>query len=126
MRPLLTLSAHVVVCALALGACADAPAEEPATVEVRGVFVESMYDGQAMLVNHEAIPGRMPAMRMAFRLATPALLDGIAGGTPVRLTLDSTSLEVLDVDGLPSGTALELGPDAPDGAGAVALPPESE
>ena len=105
MRPLLVLVLF------ALGACADAPAGAPsATVEVRGVFVRPMYDGQAMLVNHEVIPGRMPAMRMAFRLYMPALIDSVEEGARVRLTLDSASLEVLDIETLPFETDLDLDP----------------
>ena len=106
---------------LALAACADAPAPE-AGIEVRAVFVEARFDGEAVRVNHEAIPGRMPAMVMDLRLRSPALIDGLVEGAAVRLTLDSTSLEVLGVEALPPGTDLALAPE--EGGGAVFLPPE--
>ncbi len=115
---------------LALGlvaACADAPEPPPAaTVSVRGVFLESQYDGEAMLVNHEALAGQMPAMRMAFRLATPELLDSLAEGDKVRLTLDSASLVVRDVEVLPAETDLELEPGETGSTGGILLPDTEE
>ena len=106
---------------VALAACADAPAEPP-TLTVRGVYVQPMYGGDAMLVNHEAIPGRMPAMRMAFRVYTPALLDSLTEGARVALTLDSASLEVIGVETLPFETVLELAPGDGNGQGGIILP----
>ena len=47
---------------------------------LRGVYLQPMYDGAAMLVNHEAIPDRMPAMQMPMRVKVPGLLDGLAEG----------------------------------------------
>ena len=93
--------------ALAVAACAE-PA--PPTVTVRAVYVEPQFDGQAALVDHEAIPGRMDAMRMGMRVATPGAFDGVAPGTAVRLTLDSASLAVVGVEPLPAGTPLDLAP----------------
>ena len=113
MRALLTLAL------VALGACADAPPEPP-TLRVRGVYLQPMFQGEAMEVDHEAIPGRMPAMRMPFRVADPSVLDGLPEGAAVRLTLDSASLRVLDVETLPAGTPLDLEPTA--GGGAVIVP----
>ena len=114
-RPPAMARSALLALAVALAACAgDAPeAEAPATVSVRAVFVAPLYDGAAATVDHEAVPGWMPAMRMDLRVASPALLDGLAGGDPVRLTLDSLSLEVVGVEPLPPGTALTLAPDAP-------------
>lgn len=116
MRALLALAL------LAFGACADAPPDDGPTVTVRGVYVEPVFEGQAMRVDHEAIPGRMPAMAMDFRVDSPALLDGLAEGGPVRLTLDSASLKVLDVEALPAGTDLTL--DSGGDGGAVFVPGE--
>ena len=96
----------LVLLALTAG-CADAPADAP-TLTVRALYIEPMYDGQAMMAEHEAIPDRMPAMRMPFRVADPAVLDGLVEGGPVQLTLDSASLAVVAVEPLPAGTALEL------------------
>ena len=115
MRPAL-----IALCAAALAACADAPPPGGPTVTVRGVFVEPVFDGQAIRVDHEAVPGLMPPMRMALRVASPGLADGLAPGDKVRLTLDSTSLAVVAVDPLPAGTPLVLHDAAEDGA---AFPP---
>ena len=98
----------------ALAACADAPPDGP-TVAVRGVFVEPLFDGQAIRVDHEAVPGLMPAMRMALRTASPDLTDGLAPGDKVRLTLDSASLAVVAVEPLPAATPLVLHDAAEDG-----------
>ena len=108
---------RIALALLALGACADAPAGPPATLSVRGVYVRPVYDGQAMMVDHEAIPGRMPPMRMAFRLDEPGLLDRVTEGDRVRLTLDSASLAVVGVEPLPAGTDLDL--EAVDERGVV-------
>lgn len=120
------MRALLVLLALALAACGDSPQPESpaATLTVRALYVESMYDGQAMMVNHEAIPDRMPAMRMPFRVTEPALLDGVPQGAPVRLTLDSTSLVVVAIETLPAGTDLDLHEGGDDGQGVVILPPE--
>ena len=90
-----------------VAACAE-PA--PPTVTVRGVYVGPQLGGQAALVDHEAIPGRMDAMAMAFRVVEPDAFEGVAPGTPVRLTLDSASLAVVAAEALPEGTALDLAP----------------
>lgn len=107
-----------------LAACADAPTEPagPPTLTVRGVYVQPMYGGEAMLVNHEAIPGRMPAMRMAFRVYTPALLDSLSEGARVALTVDSASLEVIGIEELPFETVLELDPGDGNNRGGMVLP----
>ena len=99
-------------CALGAGWLVVAACAEPAppTVTVRGVYVEPQFEGEAALVDHEAIPGRMDAMRMGMRVEEPGAFDGIAPGTPVRLTLDSASLAVLDAEALPAGTPLDLSP----------------
>ena len=104
---------------LALAACSDAPTGPP-TLEVRALYIEPAYQGEAILVNHEPIPDRMPAMRMAFRLYTPALLDSLTEGSKVRLTLDSASLEVVGIEKLPYETVLDLYVEG--GQGGIVLP----
>ena len=106
---------------LALGACAEPPA--PPTLTVRALYVGPLYDGQAMQTDHEAVPGRMPAMRMAFRVRDPSALDGVPPG-PVALTLDSASLVVVGVAALPAGTALDLDPGDGGRPGGIVLPSE--
>jgi len=108
---------------LTVAACADAPDSTPApAVTVRGVFLGPAYDGEAMRVDHEAIAGRMPALAMDFRVVSPELLDGLTEGDKVRLTLDSTSLAVRDVEILPEETDLELEPGEAGSTGGILLP----
>lgn len=116
---------YLVFALATLTACADPPPEPPAaTIVVRGVYVQPMYEGEAMLVNHEAIPDRMPAMQMAFRVDTPGLLDSLPEGARVALTVDSVSLDVIDVETLPVDTVLDLEPSPGDGPTGVG--PDSE
>ena len=116
------LRSALLVLALTLAACAnDAPeADRSATLTVRAVFLAPLYDGAAATVEHEAVPGRMPAMRMDLRVADPALVAGLTPGDAVRLTLDSLSLEVVGAEPLPAGTTLDLEPDT---SGVLTLPP---
>ena len=118
MRPAL-----LVLLAVAFGACSDAPAEDSsATVQIRGIYLRSMYDGQAAVLQHEPVYGRMPAMTMPFKVYTPALLDSLEPGTKVRITVDSLSLTtIVGIEPLPAETVLNLY-DEGEGRGGVLLP----
>ncbi len=106
-----------------LAACRGASAEDPgATVQIRGVYVQPVYEGRAALIDHEAIFGRMPAMRMSFKLYTPALLDSLSPGDKVRITLDSLTLTtILDIQQISPETMLDLS-DGGSNHGGVLLP----
>lgn len=108
MRPL-----ALAVVWLAASGCGD-PADAPPaaeTVAVRGVFVESLYDGQAARIDHEAIPGHMDAMRMDFRVADPSLLNGLAEGDKATFEVEvDPAIRVVGVERLPADTPLELAP----------------
>src|SRR5690606_1585664 len=111
----MTRPALLLLFALAAG-CAERPAEveDPALGEaplaaetsvsytVRGVFLESLYDGQAATVRHEEVPDLMPAMTMDLRIADPALLDGLAPGDSIRFRLEDrgSGLQVTDIERL--------------------------
>ena len=101
MRPVLALSL------LAVAGCGGAPEPPVETTPVRGVYVETLYDGQAVQIDHEAIPGEMDAMEMAFRVADPSLLDGLAPGDKIAFRVDST-LKIVAVEPLPPDTPLAL------------------
>ena len=104
--------------ALTVAACTEDPAPDAGpTLSVRALYEASLYDGDAMRVRHEAIPGVMPAMRMDLRVRTPGLLDGVPEGALLQLTLDSLSYAVLDLEVLPPGTELDLAPGPDDGSG---------
>lgn len=105
MRAVLALSVAVGT----LVACGDPAREAPPTVDVRGVFVRSIYDGQAAVLDHEAVGDRMPAMQMEMRVADPSVFEGVGPGTPVRVALDSASLTTIwSAEPLPPETALDL------------------
>lgn len=106
-------AALALLAAAAVG-CAEAEPPEP-TVQIRAVYLAPLYDGQAARLDHEAVPGRMPSMEMAFRIRRPGALEGITPGTPVVVTVDSASLtQILAVEPLPAGTLLDLSRDEVD------------
>ena len=117
----------LVLLVAALAACADAPADRPAAmVQIRGVYVRPTYDGQAAVIDHEAVFGRMPAMEMPFKLYAPALLDSLSPGDKVRITIDSLSLTTIhDIVRIPAETVLDLDEGGGD-RGGVILPDTDE
>gem|GEM_PF-2417293 len=111
-------SAPVLAClvlALGLAACADAPRADalPAeTFDVRGVFEGTRFDGAAVRVHHEAVPGHGDAMRMDLRLADTARVDGLRPGQKVRfrLAISDAGTEAFGFAPLPDSTRLHLDP----------------
>jgi Cu/Ag efflux protein CusF len=57
---------------------------------VQGVVRAVLPEINVLVVTHEEIPGYMPAMTMGFRVASPALGEGVAIGDTVRFTLRGT------------------------------------
>ena len=78
--------------------------------QVRGLFVRPSFEGEAIRVDHEAIPDFMGAMAMDIRLADPSLIDGLVAGDKIRFDLldDDGMLLVTSVEKLPPETELEL------------------
>ena len=58
--------------------------------EVKGVVREIEPDGQTVLIQHEDIPGFMPAMTMPFSLRGTNVSHGFAAGDQVRFELTVT------------------------------------
>jgi len=54
---------------------------------IRGMVVSVDIPRRILEINHEAIPGLMPAMTMPYEVADPALLQGLAPGERVHGTL---------------------------------------
>ena len=86
------LAAVVLMVAAACGGGASAPdpVDPPlpsGTYDIRGSIVSVDRPRNIVEINHEAIPGVMPAMTMPYEVADPALLQGIAPGDRVRGTL---------------------------------------
>ena len=92
----------------------EAPPSAKASYATRGVYVGPQYGGQAAVIDHEAIPGTMEAMRMTFRLEDPAALDRLAPGDKVAFDLVETESGYVarHLDRLPDTTTLAL--PAPD------------
>ena len=99
----------------AADAAADA-SDEPTSYTVRGIYVGPVFDGQAMRVDHEAIPGFMEAMTMDLEMAAPNVIDGIEPGDKIQFTLKVREYDIVveSAETLPPDTELEL--EAKDGA----------
>lgn len=94
---------------VSLAVCTSERAQEH-RFQVRGVFLGQRFEGVAMRVRHEAIPGYMEAMAMDFKLADPAELEDLSPGDKISfvyvVTEDDSYAEDLRV--LPPETRLEL------------------
>lgn len=117
LSPFRLLIAVALPAMLLLIGCGRTDAPEPAeesTYATRGVYVGPQYGGQAAVIDHEAIPGTMEAMRMTFRLDDPTVLDPLAPGDKVAFDLVDTERGYLarNLERLPDTTTLVL--PAPD------------
>ena len=89
--------AGILIAAVALAStCGRAP--EARQFEVRGQILSIDADRREVLVDHEDIPGFMPAMVMSYKVNDAALLEGKQPGDLITATL-----VVEEVDGLEDG-----------------------
>src|SRR5262249_39048951 len=69
------------------------------TYDIRGKVVAIAPDKRAVTLDHEAIPGLMSAMKMAFPVESPRVLDGLAADDlvqgKVKVTPDSQTVTEL-------------------------------
>lgn len=66
----------------------DPPAAAVTTnYEIRGTVVAVDISRRILEIDHEAIPGFMPAMTMPYEVAEARLLEGLAPGDRVRGTI---------------------------------------
>lgn len=102
----------VLILAVLIAGCADdAPPAE--TYDVRGRVVAFAFGGEAVVVDHEDIPGYMDAMRMSLRPQDPSLIAELEPGDRIafRLVLPETGSPYIDqIATLPPDTELELAP----------------
>ena len=75
----------LIAAAAAVGACDRAP--EARHFEVRGQILSLDADRREVLVDHEDIPGFMPAMVMPYKVSDVALLEGKQPGDLITATL---------------------------------------
>lgn len=85
--------------------------------EVDAIVVAWQFGGEALLVRHEEIPGRMDAMQMAFRVADSLRDRPLAPGDTVRLDVSfgSGSPVVVGIGPVPPGTTLDVPAEAAAG-----------
>ena len=85
--------AVAVLVSLAVGCGGQTGSPDPSATttdgvyEIRGVVVAVDSGRRILEINHEAIPGFMPAMTMPYEVADASLLQGLAPGDRVRGTL---------------------------------------
>lgn len=91
---------------LAWSACAPETEVHP----VRARVAEVPDDGLHLVLDHEAIPGFMEAMRMSLPLRDPAEAEGLAVGDVVRceIFVANGRASIGAIDPLPADTPLEL------------------
>ncbi|MHB8522620.1 MAG: SCO family protein [Limisphaerales bacterium] len=90
------LAAALVACrqhgATGAGASAPAPAREQ-IYQVKGVVKELKPGGRTVVIQHEAIPGYMPAMTMPLPVRDPKALAGLQAGDRVAFRMIVTADE---------------------------------
>ena len=122
-RPAGLLAALFVL--LAAAGCAEETAE---IYEVRGRVVGPAFGGEALVVDHEEIPGYMEAMRMTLRLCEEGAA-AVPDGTPVRFDLrvpERGAACIAALEPLPEGTPLQLADVPADtSTGAPAAAPDT-
>lgn len=93
-----------------LTSCSDDAAEIPSEV-VRGRVVGTAFGGEALVVDHEEIPGFMPAMRMSLRLEDDLQAPPESAKIAFRLRRPETGALYIDSLGLlPDSVVLQLAP----------------
>ena len=100
MRGALVLASCLLAAACGSAERPDDPAVAPlpeGLYEMRGTVVSVDRPRSIVLIDHEAIPGVMPAMTMPYEVADAALLDGLAAGDRVigTLRVDSRGMVVV-------------------------------
>ena len=86
---------------VAMGADAACEAPSPSkelqhdmrSFEASGIIKELGTDGRTVLVQHEAVPGYMPAMTMPFKVRAPKELAGLRAGDRISFRLRVTDTE---------------------------------
>lgn len=101
---------------LLLACSGSQPASEPEQVyQVRGIFLGMRFEGRAIRVHHEEIPGYMEAMRMDFKLKEGEQTQTLEPGDIIEfryvLTKDGDAY-VEGIEKLPAETPLNLPGDS--------------
>jgi protein SCO1 len=111
--PLHRLAASLLLALAALGC------DFARRVEARGVVQSVDPALRQVVIDHEDIPGVMPAMSMSFDVGDASLLEGLEAGQTIEFTLERDSLRVVAARVI--GEAGDAGcPASPGFAGTVA------
>jgi Cu/Ag efflux protein CusF len=80
----------------------EAARSGPSSWTVRGIVRTVVPPLGAVFLTHEAMPGLMDAMTMAFEAENPKILNGLAPGDPVRFTVrkDGDRLVLVSIEKL--------------------------
>lgn len=90
---LISVTLAAVISAVAIGRQSRAHAtlaEKTKLFEVKGVIRAVESDGKTVRIEHEEIPGYMPAMTMPLTVKNPVLLAGLSAGDAVTFQLTVT------------------------------------
>jgi protein SCO1/2 len=103
----------------ALG-CGLTPRDGTRRVEARGVVAAVDPALAQVVIDHEDIPGVMPAMSMSFDVGDPELLEGLEAGQSIEFTLELGNERMRVVAARVVGEDVETCPGTPSFSGAVA------
>jgi Cu/Ag efflux protein CusF len=104
----------MIACAVALLVLAADPAEVSDPVfQATGKVLSVDEKGAKVTVDHDPIPGFMPAMRMRFTVDRPEQLRRIKAGDFIRFTLGARGEEMVVLTIQPLPAPLRLGGRAP-------------
>jgi protein SCO1/2 len=62
-----------------------------------GVVTDLDVASAAVTLDHEAIPGLMDAMEMAYRVRSPSLIDGLHKGDKIEFTVEGSTYVIVGV-----------------------------
>ncbi len=85
VRPLSPLSTSLSLAGLALALLAGCALER--SYDIKGRVMGFGDDGLTVIIQHEDVPGLMPAMTMSFKTRDPALIEGLSVQDAVRFRL---------------------------------------
>ena len=109
-----------------------APACErgPRLYDAEGSVTEVRADLRQVMIDHEDIPGLMPAMTMNFDVADPTLLEGLAAGDHIHFKLshdgDSYRIVAIERRGSAGSSGVAGSAGVAGGGGLSAVAPEAE
>lgn len=87
----LVMALPLVACACGHDGTTNAQGAEVASYETRGTVERVEKERQSVTIEHEDVPGYMPAMTMPFSYEDTSLVEGLAPGDRVAFTFEARS-----------------------------------